>query len=147
MKKKVKHMQVILLKDISGVGKIGQSKEVKPGFARNFLFPNNLAALTSDERAVKLSQEFKNKKQEGLKKNQETTQNLVSLTDKKIIFKVKVNKQGIPYKTIQSKDVAVKLGVDKDKIVMKPLKKIGENKVKIKTGDVEQEIVIVLEKE
>lgn len=36
-------MEVILNKDVAAIGKTGQIVKVKEGFARNFLFPQNLA--------------------------------------------------------------------------------------------------------
>ena len=36
-------MKVILTTTIKKLGKIGDTVTVKPGFARNFLFPNNMA--------------------------------------------------------------------------------------------------------
>lgn len=36
-------MEVILNKDVAAIGKAGQIVKVKEGFARNFLFPQNLA--------------------------------------------------------------------------------------------------------
>ena len=36
-------MKVILTTNIKKVGKMGDKVNVKPGYARNFLFPNNMA--------------------------------------------------------------------------------------------------------
>ena len=36
-------MKVILTTNIKKLGKIGELVEVKDGYARNFLFPNNMA--------------------------------------------------------------------------------------------------------
>ena len=37
-------MKVVFLEDVAGTAKIGDIKEVKPGFARNYLLPRKLAA-------------------------------------------------------------------------------------------------------
>lgn len=44
-------MKVILRKDIDTLGLSGQVKDVKPGYARNFLFPRGLA-LEATEAAI-----------------------------------------------------------------------------------------------
>lgn len=40
-------MKVVFLEDVPGTAKIGDIKEVKPGFARNYLLPRRLAAPAS----------------------------------------------------------------------------------------------------
>ena len=40
-------VQVVLVEDVTHVGKQGQVVEVKPGFARNFLLPNGYAIIPS----------------------------------------------------------------------------------------------------
>ena len=41
-------MKVILLKEVERLGKIGETVEVKPGYARNKLIPSKLALIYSD---------------------------------------------------------------------------------------------------
>ena len=50
-------MEVILLKDLAGVGAKGATVNVKPGYARNFLLPGRLA-ISSGTRAGNLYQEL-----------------------------------------------------------------------------------------
>src|SRR2546427_12074032 len=48
-------MKIILLKDVEGLGVTGTVKEVKEGYARNYLLPRGLAGEAT-ERAVRTMQ-------------------------------------------------------------------------------------------
>ena len=37
-------MKVVLIEDVKGTGKAGETKDVADGYARNFLIPRRLAA-------------------------------------------------------------------------------------------------------
>jgi large subunit ribosomal protein L9 len=50
-------MEVILNQDVDKIGKAGTVVQVKEGFARNFLFPHNLAKLATADSLKKLEQE------------------------------------------------------------------------------------------
>ena len=79
-------MKVILTTTIKKLGKIGDAVSVKPGYARNFLFPNNMA-LRENKKNI---EHYENIKGE-MKKNEETklneAKNLITEIKKiKIIF-------------------------------------------------------------
>jgi len=61
-------MKVILREDVKGKGKAGEIIEVKPGFARNYLIPQNFAYSATDANIRVYEQEkyLKAKKQEQL---------------------------------------------------------------------------------
>ena len=42
-------VEVLLLKDVQGLGQFGQKRQVKAGYARNFLFPQAVAVLASKQ--------------------------------------------------------------------------------------------------
>ena len=42
-------MEIILLEKVNKLGDIGQTVKVKPGYARNFLFPNKMAIRATAE--------------------------------------------------------------------------------------------------
>ena len=43
-------MEVLLVQDVPGIGKAGQTKKVSDGYARNFLLPRKLALQATDAR-------------------------------------------------------------------------------------------------
>ena len=43
-----KHIEVMLMDSVKKLGKSGEIVKVKPGYARNFLFPKGLAALATE---------------------------------------------------------------------------------------------------
>ena len=43
-------MEVILLEKMKKLGDIGQTVRVKPGYARNYLFPNKMAIRATKEK-------------------------------------------------------------------------------------------------
>lgn len=48
-------MKVVFLRDIKGVGRKGELKEVHDGYARNFLLPRSLAAVATSETMQQLA--------------------------------------------------------------------------------------------
>ena len=50
-------MEVILLEDFEGLGASGEIVKVKPGYARNFLFPRGIALRSSKKIELLLKKE------------------------------------------------------------------------------------------
>ena len=61
-------VQIVLLKDVAKLGVTGDNKDVAPGFARNYLLPQNLATLATTS-AIRFAEERRNK----LNKQQQKT--------------------------------------------------------------------------
>ena len=75
-------MKVILTTNIKKLGKIGELVDVKDGYARNFLFPNNMALRENKknlEYYEKIKDEVKTKESEKLQKAQETIKKIKEL--------------------------------------------------------------------
>lgn len=76
-------MEVILLADVKGIGKKGETKKVADGYAKNFLIPNKLALIKTKETLNQLNKEkeAEAKRQEALKEealaNKEKLDNIV----------------------------------------------------------------------
>ena len=81
-------MEVIFIKDLKNQGKKGQVKEVKDGYAQNFLIKNGYAVKKKKENLQKLNYELAKKEKE----NQANKQAALELKEKlaKVVLEFKV---------------------------------------------------------
>ena len=98
-------MKVILTTTIKKLGKIGDSVSVKPGFARNYLFPNNMAL-----RENKKNLEYYEKIKDEFEKNEETKLNeakklIEEIKKIKIIFNKEADEKDQLYGSISKKEI------------------------------------------
>ncbi len=149
-------MKVILLQDIETLGKKYEIKEVKDGYAKNFLLPQDLVKLATKD-AVKWMENQKEviekEAVEDLKKIQEMASHIEGI---EVIIPMKVGEDGQLFESVNSQKIAEKLKemgyeVKKTKInLVKPIKEIGEFPVKINLDhnlEVEVRVLVVAEKE
>lgn len=147
-------MKVILLQDVEKVGKKFEVKEVKDGYARNFLIPKNLAKPATKEAMewVNVQQEIAEKKaEESLAKIQEVAS---AVDDLEVILPVKVGDEGQLFESITVQKIAEKLKemgfvVKKSQIELDDsIKELGEFPVKVKFDhNLEAEIKLIVTEE
>jgi len=147
-------MKVILLQDIEKLGKKFEVKDVKNGYARNFLIPQGLAKPATEEALAWLEaqKEIKEKKaEEDLQKIQEKAS---AIDDQEIIIPVKVGDEDQLFESVTSQKIAEKLkeagfDIKKNQIdLAEPIKELGEFPVKIKfEHNLESEIRVIITKE
>lgn len=131
-------MEVILKQDIEKLGKAGTIVNVKPGYARNFLIPNNLALVLNTANLKKLEQEKlrKTEELENLKKSAKELQE--KLSSFSLTIPTLVHEEDKIYGSVTSQDIAKALkdegfDIDKDLIVLEePIKSIGIYEIPIK---------------
>ncbi len=131
-------MKVILIKDVENLGKKYEIKEVKPGYAKNYLFANKLAEPAT-ERALKWleaqSENIKKEQEEDFKK----TQTKVSKIDgSELIFPMKIGDKGQLFESVSIQKIQDKIkqemdvDINKNQVQLKePIKEIGEFLIKI----------------
>ena len=135
-------MKVILKQDVKGLGKKDEIINASDGYAKNYLIPRGMAV----EATTGNLNETKNKQQaqvEKKKRELEIAKDFASkLNDKTVVIKAKAGESGKLFGAISNKDVAdavkaqFKIDIDKKKIVMDPIKAVGEHtaEIRIYTG-------------
>ena len=102
-------MKVILIEDIPSLGKKYEVKEVKNGYARNSLIPQNLVKPATKENMNWLTQQKKVAEQsatEDLKKTQELASKLEGA---EINISTKIGEDGQMFESITASKIAEKL--------------------------------------
>ncbi len=98
-------MKVIFLKDVRGVGRAHDIKNVADGYATNFLFRNKLAEPATEEKVAKLESEKAAHDAELEKAESELVQKINSLRGKTVTIKARATEKGGLFKSITGKDV------------------------------------------
>ncbi|MFO7152015.1 MAG: 50S ribosomal protein L9 [Bacillota bacterium] len=132
-------MKVILLQDVKSLGKRGDLVNVADGYARNFLFPRNLAVEATPGNLAKLEQEKKAKENKLARQKMEAEELAARIKNLSVTLKVKAGTQGKLYGSINSKNIAEALkeqhGIDLDRRKIQldePIKAFGSYEVSIK---------------
>ncbi|MGN1111099.1 MAG: 50S ribosomal protein L9 [Oscillospiraceae bacterium] len=112
-------MKVILLQDVQGTGKKGEIKEVKDGYAQNFLIKKGLAQ-EANAKNLNLLQGQKDSAQHKIDVDIQNAKDIAAKLDgKTVVVKAKAGQNGRLFGTVTAKEVsaAIKqsLGVDVDK--------------------------------
>ena len=131
-------MKVILLEDVDTLGKLGDTVNVKDGYARNYLIPRNLA-LQATARNLKA---HSNMLRDIERKKEKIMEDARSLADKvagvSLTFNRKTGEKGRLFGSVTNMDIAQALtekGLEvdrKDIHLPEPIKSLGEFDVQIK---------------
>ena len=131
-------MKVILLEDVKNVGKKGTIINAKDGYARNFLFPKNLAieATAVNLKNLETAQKQKEEKEkEVYVEAKKLEEELMKLT---VVIKTKTGENGKLFGAVTKPEIAENIekehgfAIDKKKYEMDPIKSVGEYFVKIR---------------
>jgi large subunit ribosomal protein L9 len=132
-------MQLIMLKDVKGVGKAGEVIKVSDGYARNLLIPKKLAMEATDANLKILDRKRKDiesQREMDFAKAQELK---AQIEQKTVNLITKAGESGRLFGAITSKDIADILEkdhgiiIDKKKIALdSPIKQVGLTQVEIK---------------
>ncbi len=133
-------MKVIFLKNVPGIGKFGETKDVADGYARNFLFVRKLAAPADEQLARRVGQDQAAgamRQQRQLDRLREQARKLDALT---LEFTEKVSPAGKLFAAIGGQRLAEELAArgfqagPQDIAPEKPIKEPGSYRVAVSLG-------------
>ena len=135
-------MKVILKADIKGVGKKNEVINASDGYARNFLFPKDLAVEANAENMSKLKAQESSKKFQKDVEREEAKKLAEKLGKIMVTIKVKAGENGKIFGGVSSKEIADnlekehKLKIVKKKILLKEtIKTLGTHMIEVKLFD------------
>ena len=142
-------MEVILLKDFEELGVSGEIVRVKPGYARNYLFPRGIA-LRSSKKNRAVAEERKRNKELKSKRLDQANQSLADKINKtELTFEMQVGDEEKMFGAVTSKDIHSALEekgilLDKNAIILdESIKALGIYHISIKLdSDLTTEIKI-----
>ena len=143
-------MRVVLVDDVTHVGKQGEVVEVKPGYARNYLIPNALAILPS-EHNLRLLDRYKVRVEQAREARKSDLKSLAEqiARTKSINIEANATDDGHLYGSVGPQEIAKamrgkNLLVEPNMIELpEPLKFLGEFPVPVKLGyEIESSILV-----
>ncbi len=147
-------MQVILKKDIKDLGKAGEVKEVKEGYATNYLFPRGLAEEVTAGKLKEIKQKNANRKDKEEREKEQAQKAATKIEKLQINLKARCGEKGKLFGAITNADVAKALkakgfNINKRKIeIGQPIKSLGSHQITIKLhGEVSTDLKILVEEE
>jgi len=143
-------MKVVLLKDIKGIGRRFEEKNVADGYAMNFLLPNKYAVPVNEAGAIKALKENEAKNREAEMKRVEEAVAKISGTE--INLKLKANEKSHLFASINAEKLSDVLKKEKgieigaDHIVLEyPIKQTGTFEIPIRLEDKETKFKLIIE--
>ncbi len=145
-------MKVILADDVRGLGHRGDTVTVKPGYARNYLFPQGFAYEATAANVRKLAEDKKKYDEKTLHEKvgaEAVAKQIEGLT---VIITKKAGEGDILYGSVTPTEIADALAqrgveVDRRRIELaEPIKRLGEHRVHIRLHrDVTTELTVAVQ--
>lgn len=134
-------MKIILLKDVKGVGKKFEEKQVPDGYALNFLIPRQLARHATPQVLKELeSLKAQREKSESLEL-EKLEEKLKGLNEVQI--KAKANEQGHLFAKIGKREISNATGLPEEIILLDtPIKEAGTHSVLVRVGEEEKKLTL-----
>lgn len=130
-------MKVILKRDVKGLGREGDLKDVKDGYARNLLLPSG-AAVKADLGATRNWERHRAEREERDRAERETAEGMAAkLRELKLEVAVKAGERNRLFGSVTNREIAeliAKEGIELDRHAIhlrEPIKTVGDHRVDV----------------
>ncbi len=132
-------MQLILTKDVAGLGGKGEVVDVAAGYARNYLLPRSLAVKATSG-ALKQAESMRVAREEARQRELDAAQSLgQALVGTRVVVAARASDEGKLFGSIGSADIVAAIkkftGIEVDRqhiAVAQPIKEIGLHEVEVR---------------
>jgi large subunit ribosomal protein L9 len=131
-------MKVILKHDVKGLGRSGDVKDVKDGYARNFLLPNG-AAVVADAGAIKNWERHRTEREDRDRAEKDAAEATAErLRGMKLEVAVKAGEKNRLFGSVTNREIAelmAKEGIEVDRHAIhlhQPIKTVGDHRVDVR---------------
>ncbi|MYD37153.1 MAG: 50S ribosomal protein L9 [Dehalococcoidia bacterium] len=132
-------MKVVLIDEAPGLGIAGDVREVKDGYARNFLFPKGLAVLATPQELARADSRKKAEIERRTKLNLEMESVGERLAEERLLIAVRVGPGGRLYGSVTTTEIAEAvneaMGVEIDRRAVQlaqPIRELGHHQTPIR---------------
>lgn len=131
------NIEILLREHVQHLGKCGDVVRVRPGYARNFLFPNGLAAEATPDNKKLMTRKRARLDVEEKKRDEEIDARVAKITGVVVATSAKADDQGHLFGSVNAalvSELLVKAGhgiPEKDIRMETPIKAVGAHVVKI----------------
>jgi large subunit ribosomal protein L9 len=145
-------MKVILADDVRGLGHRGDTVAVKPGYARNFLFPQGFAFEATAANIRKLGEDKKKYDEKTLHEKAGAENVAKQIEGLTVVITKKAGEGDVLYGSVTPTEIADALAekgieVDRRRIELaEPIKRLGEHRVHVRLHrDVTTELIVAVQ--
>lgn len=143
-------MKVVFFEDVEGTAQIGEVKDVKNGFARNFLLPRGAAGPVNKDNVMRANSLAQKETRRQEKLDGEARKITDKITNYTVTIEARVGETGRLFGSVTNRDIADKLNastslsIDAHTILLpEPIREIGTRQVTIKfTRNISIEVTV-----
>jgi large subunit ribosomal protein L9 len=146
-------VKVVFIEEVPGTAVPGEVKDVRDGFARNYLLPRKLA-VPATKAALQRAESLAKKEEKRQAHLDADAQKIVEkIEGKQILIRARVGEQGRLYGSVTTADIAERLDellgepIDRRRIVLQtPLREVGTRQIPLRlTRNVQTSVEVVIE--